>query len=101
MLLRAAFPSARSGRADPGCGDLIEAERYRLHRAVRELLETVADRAGLVLLLDDVHWADDGSVELLGYLLRHPPRGPVLLAVACRPRQASRRLYQCVTTCIS
>ena len=29
----------------------------------------------LVLLLDDVHWADSGSVELLGALLRRPPAG--------------------------
>src|SRR5262249_47546468 len=86
-LLSAAFPSAPLGQPDLAGDTLIEAGRHRLHRAVRELLELMAGQQPLVLVLDDVHWADDGSVELLGYLLRHPPRAPLLLAVACRPRQ--------------
>jgi DNA-binding SARP family transcriptional activator len=69
-------------------------ERYRLHRAVRALLETMAGPVGLVVVLDDLHWADPSSAELLEYLLRHPPAGPVLLAVSYRPRQLSGRLRQ-------
>ena len=67
-------------------------ERFRTHRAVCGLLEAVADTKPLVLLLDDLHWADSGSLELLGALLRHPPSAPVLLALALRPRQVPRRL---------
>ena len=67
-------------------------ERYRAHRAVRELLERVAATKPLVLLLDDVHWADPASVELIGALLRRPPDAPVLLAMAGRPRQLPQRL---------
>ena len=48
-------------------------ERYRTHRAVRRLLEALAAAKPLVLLLDDLHWADASSVELLGTLLRRPP----------------------------
>ena len=46
----------------------------------------------LVLVLDDFHWADPGSVELLGALLRRPPAAAVLTAVALRPRQSPKRL---------
>ena len=46
----------------------------------------------LVLILDDLHWADSGSLELLGSLLRRPPAAPVLLALAVRPRQVPERL---------
>ena len=66
-------------------------ERYRAHRAVRELIERLATRP-LVLLLDDVHWADAASIELLAALLRGPPAAPVLLALAARPRQLPDRL---------
>ncbi len=45
-----------------------------------------------MLILDDVHWADSASVELLSHLVRHPPRGRVLVAIAYRPAQASARL---------
>jgi DNA-binding NarL/FixJ family response regulator len=67
-------------------------ERYRTHRAVRALLELLAATKPLVLELDDLHWADSGSVELVGALLRRPPTAPVLLALAVRPRQVPERL---------
>ena len=67
-------------------------ERYRIHRAVRELIERLTATKPLVLLLDDFHWADSGSVELLGALLRQPPDAAVLIAVAVRPRQMPERL---------
>jgi DNA-binding NarL/FixJ family response regulator len=67
-------------------------ERYRSHRAVRVLLEHLAQSTPLVLVLDDVQWADPGSVELLGALLRRPLAAAVLLAIALRPRQLSERL---------
>ena len=67
-------------------------ERYRSHRAVRELLERLTGPRPLVLALDDLHWADPGSVELLSALLRRPPDAAVLLAMAVRPRQASDRV---------
>jgi predicted ATPase len=66
-------------------------ERYRSHRAVRALLEHLAQSLPLVLVLDDFHWADSASVELLGALLRRPPAA-VLTAVALRPRQTRERL---------
>ena len=70
----------------------LQHERYRAHRAVRALFEFLAQTRPLVLLLDDVHWADSASIELLSALLRRPPTAPVLLAVAVRPRQTPERL---------
>ncbi len=59
-------------------------ERYRLHYAIRSVLERLARRQPMLLALDDVHWADAGSVEMLTHLLRRF-RGPLLTAVAYRP----------------
>jgi ATP/maltotriose-dependent transcriptional regulator MalT len=67
-------------------------ERYRSHRAVRALLEHLAQSLPLVLVLDDFHWADSASAELLGALLRRQPAAAVLTAVALRPRQTPERL---------
>jgi DNA-binding NarL/FixJ family response regulator len=67
--------------------------RYRTHRAICELLEALAATKPVVLLLDDLHWADSGSIELLGALLRRPPSAPVLLAMAMRPHQIPERLF--------
>jgi DNA-binding NarL/FixJ family response regulator len=64
----------------------LQHERYRSHRAVRALLEQLAASKPLVLVLDDFHWADGASVELLGALLHRPPAAAVLIALAHRPR---------------
>jgi DNA-binding NarL/FixJ family response regulator len=73
-------------------GGALQHERYRSHRAVRVLLERLTAAKPLVLVLDDLHWADAASVELLGALLRRPPAAPVLMAMAVRPRQVPERL---------
>ena len=67
-------------------------QRYRAHRAVGELLQRLAATKPLVLVLDDVHWADSASIDLLGALLRRPPAASVLLAIGARPRQMPERL---------
>jgi ATP/maltotriose-dependent transcriptional regulator MalT len=80
--------SALAGRREAA----LQQERYRSHRAVRQLLTHLAETRPLVLILDDFHWADSGSVELLGALLRRPPAAAVLTAVALRPRKMPDRL---------
>jgi predicted ATPase len=80
--LAAIFPSLPGqyrGSASRGEG----AERYRLHYAVRTLLERLTTRTPMLLALDDVHWADAASVELLTHLLRRF-RGPLLTTVTYR-----------------
>jgi DNA-binding NarL/FixJ family response regulator/tetratricopeptide (TPR) repeat protein len=84
------LPSLRPLAA--GAGSVLQDERYRTHRAVRQLLEVLTARKPLVLLLDDLHWADSGSIDLLGSLLRRPPAAPVLIAMAVRPHQIPARL---------
>src|SRR5690349_15944698 len=79
--------------APPGAsGAGLRDERYRTHRAVRALLEALGDAQPLVLVLDDLHWADSGALELIGALLRRPPAAQVLMALALRPRQVPDRL---------
>src|SRR3954463_16027467 len=88
--LEVALPSMP--RQDVASRPAVQDERYRTHRAVRELLECIAASAPLVLVLDDVHWADPASIDLLAALLRTPPSAAVLLALAARPRQLPERL---------
>ena len=90
--LAAKMPAEPDG-AEPGEGaDQSGMVRYRLYRAIRQLIEELAAPAGLALILDDVHWADDSSAEFLDHLVRHPPRGNVLVTAAYRPAQVTPRL---------
>jgi ATP/maltotriose-dependent transcriptional regulator MalT len=68
------------GLAQSGAG----ADRFSHHRALRALIEELAQRRPLVLIIDDIQWADPASVEATAYLLRHPPLAPVLVALAHR-----------------
>jgi ATP/maltotriose-dependent transcriptional regulator MalT len=61
--------------------------RYALCRQFRDLLGRNARTSGLLVAVDDAHWADAASAELLAFLLHRPPAAPVLIAVAHRPRQ--------------
>ena len=89
--LAAVLPAARDdGPPAPATGG--PAERFRYHRAVRALLERLGAERPLALALDDVQWADEGSIELLLHLLRRPPRTPFLLLFALRPSRGGGRL---------
>ncbi len=81
--LAAVFPSLRE------LGEAVEypvsaLERFRVYQAVRELVERLAARSALVLILDDLQWADGASLELVSYLLRRPPQASVMIALALR-----------------
>ncbi|MEX2556442.1 MAG: AAA family ATPase [Actinomycetota bacterium] len=89
--LAGVFPALRSFDVD--VEPALDVERFRAHHAVRTLLELLA-RKPLLVELDDLHWADEASQELLSFLLRRPPRGPVLICMAYRPAQAPPRLVQ-------
>ncbi|MQA75542.1 MAG: AAA family ATPase, partial [Solirubrobacterales bacterium] len=75
-------------------------ERYRLHRALVALLERLASERPLVVALDDLHWADDATLEVVQRLLRHPPSAPVLLLLAYRPRQLEPELAASLETAL-
>ena len=79
------LPSAAGSRDVPLGG--LQDERFRAHRAVRALLAGLAARTPVVLILDDIHWADEASLELIVHLLRRPAPARILTALAFREGQ--------------
>jgi predicted ATPase len=75
---------ARLAGVEPG----VAGERHRVARGVRALLEAVAVERPLTVLLDDVHWADPASTEVLALLVHRPPRARVLIGLAMRSGRA-------------
>lgn len=93
--LIAIFPSLRS--MHPDARELsTAAERFRAHHAVRELIERLAARQPLVLALDDLHWCDRATLELVAHLLRRPPDAAVLLVLSFRAGRASPALVDAI-----
>src|SRR3954447_12885269 len=61
-----------------------EEERLRLFDAVADLLATAAAERPLLIVLDDLHWADASSLALLGHVAGAARGARVLLAGASR-----------------
>jgi class 3 adenylate cyclase/tetratricopeptide (TPR) repeat protein len=67
-----------------------QATRDRLFSAVRSLVEAASHQKPLVLAIEDIHWADEGMLDLIEYLARWV-RGPVLLVCLARDELLDRR----------
>src|SRR5215467_1088535 len=65
--------------------------KLRLFEAVLALLRTCARPSGLLLILENVHWADASSRELLEYLVRRLRGARAMLLVTCRLDGLERR----------
>jgi class 3 adenylate cyclase len=56
-----------------------EGQERQIFRALRRLCERLTDDGPLVLALYDLHWADDGTIRLLGDLMSLISERPMLL----------------------
>ncbi|MGH2951755.1 MAG: AAA family ATPase, partial [Solirubrobacterales bacterium] len=64
--------------------------RDRLFSTVRSLVEAASRQHPLVLAIEDIHWADEGMLDLIEYLARWV-RGPALLVCMARDELLDRR----------
>jgi DNA-binding CsgD family transcriptional regulator len=69
-------------------------DRYQLFDAVRTVLQRGSSRAPLVVILDDLHQADAGSLLLLEFVARELSDSPLLLVVTYRADEMSTRLTE-------
>jgi predicted ATPase len=72
------------------------ASQAALFAQVRDYLAALAGHRPLVVLLDDLHWADPASLDLLRFLGRQVAGLPLLLLATYRSDELTRRhpLYQ-------
>ncbi len=73
--------------AAPPLGEL-ETERYRLFEAVVGLLSEISSTAPVLLVLDDLHWADRPTLLLLRHLARSINPARLLILGAYRATEA-------------
>ncbi|HUG16668.1 MAG TPA: AAA family ATPase [Thermomicrobiales bacterium] len=67
-----------------------EQARFELFSAVADLVRNVADGRPLILVVDDLHWADTPSLELFRFLVRSIRDARIMLLATYRPSEAGR-----------
>jgi class 3 adenylate cyclase len=80
-------PLVGLGAADGAGGD----RRSEVHSAWRRLLEALAEHRPLVLVFEDLHWADDGLLDFVDYLAEWAGGVPMLILATARPELLDRR----------
>jgi len=91
-------PFEREG-LDPEDAESFEAERTAMFEAVAEVLEAAAEREPLLVVIDDLHLADEPTVEMFEHFADRV-ESPVLLVGTCRPGdvdsgEPSSQLVEC------
>jgi DNA-binding SARP family transcriptional activator len=73
---------------EPGLPAVAEpGDPLRLFEALARLLRHLALRQPLVVMLEDVHWADDMSLRFLAFLGRRLYEAPILVTVSVREEE--------------
>ncbi len=92
------FPARTGGLAwllpefgAPPSGADPDTTRARLFALLLSLLEALADQQPAVLVVEDVHWADRPTCDLLSFLVRNLRPARVLLVVTFRSDELDRR----------
>ena len=83
------FPQLGEGQSPPETGDQAQA-RLRLFESFVALLDLWAGANTLLVVLDDVHWADSSTRELLEYAARRLAKSRVLLLATYRSDELDR-----------
>ena len=84
------FPdlSARIGELPAPVEADPDTERLRLHTAVTDLLAAACRRGPLVLVVEDGHWADSPTLQLMRHLARSVPEARLLVLATFRDTEA-------------
>ena len=74
-----------SAERDALQSDLLGATRERMLREMAEAIEVLTAEAPLVLVLEDLHWSDTATVDLVSLLARRQEQARLLLIGTYRP----------------
>lgn len=75
----------------PGTPNVAPDNRVESFAGWRRLFEAIADRRPLVLVLEDLQWADDAMLEFIDHVVEWSATHPILVLCTARPELLDRR----------
>jgi DNA-binding CsgD family transcriptional regulator len=88
----------RSGPEGPAVSPLGDA-RFRVVEEILELLERTCGAGPVVLVLEDLHWADDSTLSAIGAIVHELRHVPLLVLLTLRPAPRSPELDVLLDAC--
>jgi predicted ATPase len=85
VRLLAALLGVRSGERYPPLTMPPEVQKRRTLQALLDQLTALAAAQPVLALYEDVHWIDPSTLELLGQVIEHVRKLPVLVVITFRP----------------
>jgi len=64
---------------------VVGATRERILREMAEAIETLSSESPLILVLEDLHWSDYSTLDLVSYLARRPDSSRLMVIGTYRP----------------
>jgi DNA-binding winged helix-turn-helix (wHTH) protein len=68
--------------------EILGATRERMVREIGDALESITAQTALLLVLEDLHWVDDSTLDLISALARRRTPAKLMLLATCRPLDA-------------
>lgn len=97
-LLVPLLPEQAAGHAPAELSEVLWPQaRFRTHDAVCEVLFTLAVQRPLVLLVEDLHWADMASLDLLRLLCSRSHSSPLSIVLSVRQQDLPGESVMCPT----
>lgn len=86
---RQVFPAADEpgSSASHESASMMRGTQERLKRELLAFLTEACRQRPVILYFDDVHWADEATIDMLGYLTAHFERLPLLVLVTYRSEE--------------
>jgi len=79
------------GAADRTVDGTRPENRLRLFETILRLVEDAARQAPLIVVVEDLHWADESSRHVIDFLVRAVTGVPVLIMISYRTDELTRR----------
>ncbi|MCK4529243.1 tetratricopeptide repeat protein [candidate division WOR-3 bacterium] len=85
-----------SGKSSEVEKNIFMLDKFRLFEGVRRFLALQASKLPLFVCLDNIHWIDKGSLELLHYLIRALRKSPIFFFLIYRVEEIKDSFFQSV-----
>ena len=74
-----------------GLGEAAPDASEQLFAAWRTFFERIAEKGTMILVFEDLHWADQGLVDFIEHLMAWARTSPILIVTLARPELLDRR----------